>query len=118
MWGVHKVLRPTSLGTHSSVARQQNVYKFTALKITYFETGIVIQPKNEIWFLYHLWLYCLKICHYFLDDPRTRMFAIVNTYFNNPCIRFCMSNVDHQVIKLLNKYIQLFSCLFHFHDYV
>ena len=62
MWGVHKVLRPTSLDTHSSVARQQNVYKFTALKITYFATGIVIQPKNEIWFLYHLCLYCLKNC--------------------------------------------------------
>ena len=62
MWDVHKVLRRNSLDTHSLVARQHNVHKFTALNIICFATGKVIQRKNKMWFLYHLWIYCLKIC--------------------------------------------------------
>ena len=48
MWAVNKVLRPTSLDRHSSVAKQQNVYNCTALKPTYLTAEIVIQRLYTI----------------------------------------------------------------------
>ena len=50
MWAVNKVLRPTSLDRHSSVAKQHNVYNCTALKLTYL-TATFIQ---NFCFSYHL----------------------------------------------------------------